>query len=264
MIDSHIHLDFYEQEDIELMMRELPQCGIDQVVAVSADLASCRNVQRLYLDYPEQIVPAYGQHPERSIPPDQELDELFAFIRRHQEEMAAIGEVGLPYYKRTEAWQKGEQFALESYIELLETFVKLAKELDKPIVLHAVYEDADIVCDLLEKYSVSRAHFHWFKGSEKTLQRMMENGYFVSFTPDIVYEEEIRALAKMVPIERAMAETDGPWPFKDLFQGQKTHPRMIGFVIRELAALKSLPLAETNAIILANTERFYGISNTSE
>lgn len=259
MIDSHIHLDFYEQADIDCMMRELPHCGVDRVVAVSVDLASCLNVQRLYHRYPEQIVPAYGQHPERTLPPEQELDELFDFIRHHQEQMAAVGEVGLPYYSRKEAEQKGERFALEPYIELLEAFVQLAKELDKPIVLHAVYEDADFACDLLEKHSVSRAHFHWFKGSAKTVKRLMDNGYFISFTPDIIYKEEIRALAKMVPIEQTMVETDGPWPFEGPFRGQKTHPQMIRSVIQELASLKSLSFAETDTIVLANTEKFYAI-----
>ena len=139
MIDSHIHLDFYEQADIDCMMRELPHCGVDRVVAVSVDLASCLNVQRLYHRYPEQIVPAYGQHPERTLPPEQELDELFDFIRHHQEQMAAVGEVGLPYYSRKEAEQKGERFALEPYIELLEAFIKLASGLGKRSVLPAVY-----------------------------------------------------------------------------------------------------------------------------
>lgn len=259
MIDSHIHPDFYEQADIDCMMRELPHCGVDRVVAVSVDLASCRNVQRLYHRYPEQIVPAYGQHPERSLPLEKELDELFDFIRQHQKEMAAVGEVGLPYYSRKKAEHKGERFALEPYMELLEAFVQLAKELDKPIVLHAVYEDANLAFDLLEKYSISRAHFHWFKGNAKTAQRLMENGYFVSFTPDIVYAEEIRTLAKTVIIEQTMVETDGPWPFEGPFQGQKTHPRMIHSVIQELASLKSLSFAETDAILLANTEKFYGI-----
>jgi len=259
LIDSHIHLDLYEPADIGRMMRELPSFGVERVVAVSVDLASCRHVQRLSRGYPGQVVPAYGQHPERSIPSEPELDELFAFIRLHREEMAAIGEVGLPWYNRREAERKGERFALEPYVELLESFVRLAKELNKPIVLHAVYEDADIACDLLEKHSVRRAHFHWFKGSEQTMRRMMDNGYFVSFTPDLVYEAEIRALANLVPMERLMVETDGPWPFEGPFRGQKTHPRMIRYVIQELAALKSLPYAEAEAIVLFNTKKFYGI-----
>lgn len=260
MIDSHIHLDLYKRADIDVMMKDLPQSGVERVVAVSVDLASCRNVQRLYHAYPRQVIPAYGLHPERSLPAEQELDELFSFIRRHQEEMVAIGEVGLPYYFRKEAEINGERFVLEPYIELLEAFVKLSNELNKPIVLHAVYEDADIACELLEKYSVSQAHFHWFKGSKQTVLRMMENGYFVSFTPDLVYETEIQALAKMVPIERMMVETDGPWPFKGPFHGQMTHPRMVHSVIQELASLKSLSFTETSSRILANTKEFYGLA----
>lgn len=259
MIDSHIHLDLYEQADMDRMMLDLPRWGIERMVAVSVDLVSCRNVQQMYKTYPEQIVPAYGHHPERKIPPDSELEGLFAFIRRHRDEMSAVGEVGLPYYMRREAELKGEPFSLEEYVELLEEFIKLAKDLDKPIVLHAVYEDADMACQLLEKYSVHRAHFHWFKGDEKTVQRMIQNGYFVSFTPDLVYNEKTRRVAQIVPIERIMVETDGPWPFEGPFAGQKTHPRMIRSVIHELAILKSLSPEEADALILTNTKTFYGI-----
>src|SRR5690606_40734669 len=64
---------------------------------------------------------------------------------------------------------------------------------------------------LLEKYSVKKAHFHWFKGDNKTLQHMAENGYFISFTPDLMYEEEIQTIARNYPLEQVMVETDGPW-----------------------------------------------------
>jgi len=259
LMDAHIHLDLYNPTEIDHLMQELPQHGISHVVAVSVDRESCRRVQELHRRYPGQVVPAYGQHPERSLPPERELHELFAFIREHREEMAAIGEVGLPYYTRKEAERKGGRFDLQPYLELLEEFVRLARELDKPIVLHAVHEDADLACDLLEKHSVSRAHFHWFKGGDRTVRRIVENGYHVSFTPDIVYEAEIRELAKKVPIGRAMAETDGPWPFEGPFLGQRTHPRMVRRVLEELSSLKKLTFEETDRIVLANTKMFYGI-----
>ena len=95
-----------------------------------------------------------------------------------------------------------------------------------------MYEDADIACELLEKHQFTRAHFHWFKGSRQTIRRMADNGYYVSFTPDILYETEIRELARQYPAEQVMAETDGPWPFEGPFHGQMTHPAMTREVIQ--------------------------------
>jgi len=260
MIDSHIHLDSYKPEDQEQIISDLPKYGIDHVIAVSLHLASCEANRSLYLAHPERVLPAYGFHPERALPSEQEITNLVKWIEQHQEEMIAVGEVGLPYYMRLDAEEKGLPFDLGPYIRLLETFVELAARLDKPIVLHAVYEDADIACDLLEKYNVNRAHFHWFKGSKQTVERMMRNGYYISFTPDIAYEEEIRELAKQVRVDRMMVETDGPWPFEGPFQGQMTHPRMIHSVAEHLAAIKGLSLEETVQHLCDNTKRLYGLA----
>lgn len=75
-------------------------------------------------------------------------------------------------------------------IDILDLFIQKAVELDKPVALHAIYDDAPVVCDLLEKHSAAKAHFHWFKGDRKTAERMVGNGYFVSVTPDVLYREK--------------------------------------------------------------------------
>lgn len=259
MIDSHIHLDSYDEPDARAILAELEEAGVDKLIAVSLHLASCRKVQKLYSAHPDKVLPAYGFHPERPLPSEQELDEQLGWIHEHQQEMIAVGEVGLPYYMRQEALKQGQPFALKPYIELLDQFTALAAQLDKPIILHAVYEDADIACDLLEKHNVSRAHFHWFKGAPKTVERMMRNGYYVSFTPDIVYEDEIRMLAMQVPLDRMMVETDGPWPFEGPFQGQMTHPRMIHAVVQELAAIKGMDIEAMAELIRRNTDTLYDL-----
>jgi len=260
MIDSHIHLDLYEQDARQRILSEMQDSRVEKVIAVSLHLTSCKQNRSLFLAYPDQVLPVYGFYPERLLPSDADLAELFAWIERHELEMVAVGEVGLPYYMRQEAEAKGESFDLQPYIELLEQFVALAAKLQKPIVLHAVYEDAVIACDLLEKYNVNRAHFHWFKGSEKTVERMMRNGYYVSFTPDIVYEKEIQTLAKQVLPNQMMVETDGPWPFEGPFAGQMTHPNMIYTVAEHLAAIKRLTVQETIELVRQNTNVLYGLS----
>lgn len=260
-IDAHIHVELYEESEQERLLEEAFREEVEAVVAVSMHLASSRRTAALAARYPGRVHPAYGFHPEQEPPSDNEREELLAWIReRHAAgEAFAIGEVGLPYYTRTEREAKGEAFDETRHLELLEAFVKLAAELDLPIVLHAVYEDADKACDLLRQYGVRRAHFHWFKGSDETVRRMIEAGYFISVTPDIVYEDEIVSLATGYPLELLMAETDGPWPFEGPYAGKPTKPQMVKDVAGRLAEIKGLPLAETEAILLRNAKLFYGI-----
>ena len=256
-IDAHIHLDAYEEGARQSFMERLSADGIDGVVAVSTTLASCKATRELAQRFPGRVYPAYGYHPERPLPSDQELRELLEWMDLHKSGMTAVGEVGLPYYTRTEAEARGDRFDISPYVDLLEQFVRLAAEWDKPIVLHAVYEDADIACGLLEKYNVRRAHFHWFKGSAATVERMSRNGYFVSFTPDILYEQEIEQLARVYPLEQIMAETDGPWPFEGPFRGQMTEPRMVAAVAGKLAEIKNLGAETVAETFLHNTRAFY-------
>lgn len=226
LIDTHIHLDTYPIEQQLSILESLPECSVESVISVSIHLESCRNNLELAHRFMGRVKPAFGYHPEQPIPSLAEIDSLFSFMGSHLDEMIAVGEVGLPYYSRLEALSSGKAWDNRPYEDLLEQFIIFAQKHDKPIILHAVFEDADITCDLLEKHDVTSAHFHWFKGSPETTRRMAEAGYYISFTPDLLYEQEIRDLAQQYPAGQVMTETDGPWPFEGPFHDQVTHPRM--------------------------------------
>jgi TatD DNase family protein len=259
--DAHIHLDLYPEEERDAVLREAFAQGIAAVVAVSMHLASCITNRRIAQSYRGQVYPAYGFHPEQPILAAEEADRLIQWIRArdNEGERPAIGEVGLPYYTRTEAEQRGVSFDESPYLALLNRFAALASELDRPIVLHAVYEDADKALDIVERHRVRRAHFHWFKGSQQTQSRMIEIGCYISITPDVLYEEDIRTLVRRYPIELMMAETDGPWPFEGPFAGLPTKPGMVRDVLREIAVLKGVSEEEAQARLLHNTVEFYGV-----
>jgi TatD DNase family protein len=254
IIDAHIHLDHYKNEEIERIMEG--STDIEALISVSFHLESCKRNLQLSQTY-QKVKPAFGYHPEQPVPTVNQQEELFHWMEKNRLKMIAIGEVGLPYYLRQE--QKISTSEYQQYLELLENFIRLSKNWELPIVLHAVYDDAPIVCDLLEKYSVKNAHFHWFKGDAKTIERMIENGYHISITPDVLYEQEIQQLVQMYPIEQLMVETDGPWPFEGPFEGKMTHPNMMMESIRMIGRLKHLSPTLAAERILQNTKKFYQI-----
>ena len=330
LADTHIHLEQYEPEQASRMLREFQEEGGEFIVAVSMNLESARRTERLAMQAPGLVRPAYGFHPEQPLPTPEEEEALFAWMEaraaaagreaaeaqrgagagaaapsaalsrakptaadreagesqvsaaaaapaalsRAEEaaasslgsspapapRMAAVGEVGLPYYSRLEAAERGETLDEAGYVRLLERFVIFAARHDLPIVLHAVYEDADTACDLLERHGIRRAHFHWFKGSPATVERMITNGYFVSFTPDLLYEEEIRELACRYPDTLVMSETDGPWPFEGPFAGRGTHPSMTADICHEWAQLRGIEESAARTLLLDNARRFYAPS----
>lgn len=253
IIDCHLHLDKYVDDEIHWMMQTLEE--VDTIISVSYDLNSCKKNSYLSSIYPN-VKTAYGFHPEQAISSDKEMADLFQWVQSHSQEMIAVGEVGLPYYLRTSSsWNS----PLEPYIELLEEWVKLASKKNLPISLHAVYDDVPTVCSILEKHNIEKAHFHWFKGADTDIDRIIRNGHFISVTPDILYEEEIQLIAKRFPLSQMMVETDGPWPFEGMFSGKMTHPNMIHQTVRQLSLLKVTPIEKTYETLYVNTKNFFGL-----
>ncbi|MFA9558268.1 TatD family hydrolase [Evansella sp. AB-rgal1] len=259
-IDAHIHLDKYTTRDREIILSDREKDHGDQLISVSNNLASSKQNLSFSKKYKGVVHAAFGYHPEQALPSDLELEFLLTFMEKHQGEMVALGEVGLPYYLR----QENPTIQLEGYIELLEGFIIKAKDFQKPIVLHAVYEDASMVCELLEKHSIEKAHFHWFKGDVKTVERMLKNGYYISVTPDVVYKEKIQRLVDLYPLSNMMVETDGPWPFEGPFKNKMTHPNMIHQSISKIAEIKKIDALDVYQQLYENTQRFYSLEKDRE
>lgn len=255
LFDAHIHLDQYSDIKIEEIIDGFhPLTGL---ISVSTNLESSKRNLMLAQKY-KKVHAAFGYHPEQPPPTAEVLEQLITWMTQNKESMVAIGEVGLPYYLRKES---PSNFSLQPYIDTLDKFIQLAKEWEKPIVLHAVNEDAPTVCDLLEKHSVTKAHFHWFKGDNQTLKRMKHNGYSISVTPDVCYEKEIQDIVHEYPLELLMVETDGPWPFEGPFQKEMTHPRMIEESIQVISDIKKMPIELVYDQLLKNTLSFYSIQS---
>ncbi|SFG24867.1 TatD DNase family protein [Halobacillus alkaliphilus] len=249
IIDSHIHFDLYNKKN---RLKILEDTDLSSMITVSSDLKS--GIMNLNLAQDDQrIKPALGYHPEQPLPSEEEIQKITVLARRYKHRIAAIGEVGLPYYLRKE----DPSIDLGPYVTLLEYFIKLAAELDKPIVLHAIYEDADLVCGLLQKHGIRNAHFHWFKGSSTTIQSLIKNHYYISVTPDCVYKSKSMNLIEAYPLNRIMVETDGPWPFEGPFKGKLTHPGMIHDSISKISEIKRLPIQTVYSTIYQNTTRFF-------
>ncbi|WP_173917175.1 TatD family hydrolase [Halobacillus sp. Marseille-Q1614] len=252
VIDAHIHLDMYEENSRNKILSSLFKNKIAALITVSSDYRSALRNLQLQKNH-RKIKTAIGYHPEQPLPSKKELDQILKLARENKEGITAIGEVGLPYYLR----KKDEHVELDDYIKVLAAFIQTAKHLNKPIVLHAIYEDADIVLDLLKNYSIEKAHFHWFKGSDNTLEQIKRTGFYISITPDCLYEKEIQHIISTFPIELMMVETDGPWPFKGKFKDELTHPRMIHDSVKMISEIKSIKLDKVYDILLENTKKFY-------
>ncbi|QOR68691.1 TatD family hydrolase [Cytobacillus suaedae] len=249
MIDSHIHLDKYENVDQKIECWQAN--GVTGVVAVSTDLKSSYQILDLKKRYPTFIFAAIGFHPEQPLPSEKDYLEWKRLVSSERQLLSAIGEVGLPYYTKI--------ISIKPYIEFLEEAMKLGRNEDLPLSLHAVHNQAECVYHMLIQNSVTKAHFHWLKANPSTLHSIIKSGYYVSVTPEVCYRERDQLLVKDVPLHQLLLETDGPWPFNGPFEKKETSPLFIRKMANFIASIKSVTEEDVISQTTNNTKCLYSI-----
>ena len=250
LFDTHIHFD---QLSTELQQNTLADPNITGVHAVAINLKSSQTLLALQQQCPHKIHIASGFHPEQALPTASEQNELFYWLAKYQQNLTAIGEVGLPHYLKRE----NPNLDYAPYFSLLERFVAFAKQSNLPLNLHIVHNDVLPTLALLKKYQIIKAHFHWFKTDEASLAQFLQTPYVASLTPDILWNPKTQQVAKILPLERLLVETDSPWQHEGL--EDKAISTQLGAVVEKLAELKRLTVEKVKTQVLENSLRFYGL-----
>ncbi len=255
MIDSHIHLDADQYADRKGLIKRARAAGVTAAVVPGVSPESNRRVLELSADYPGFVKPALGLHPELPEITESDIAGTLAMLEARRDSIYAVGEVGLPWYGEA-ASRPGAQ---EKARAVLARFARAAADLDLALILHCPHRTAPRALALIRSAGVRRAVFHWHKSDEATTREIIEAGYFVSLTPEVVYRERDQALARIVPLGNVLVETDGPWPYGGPFAGQATEPAMLARVVAALAVIKGeseRTIAEATA---ENTRLLFGI-----
>lgn len=248
MFDSHIHLDQLEVNQIEQIVSEPLLQG---VLAVSTDLASAEKLLVLKQRFPKIRIAA-GFHPEQQLINEKQQQALFDWIVKNRQHVTAIGEVGLPHYLK----RKNPMLDYQPYIELLTQFVVLSQQLNLPLNLHIVHDDVPIMLELLEKYQIQKAHFHWFKTDDDSLARFQATPYLVSVTPDILWNPHTQKVAQQLPLDRLLIETDSPWQHKGLEEA--TISKQLQAILTQLSILRKASERVIAEQIIQNHQNLYG------
>jgi TatD DNase family protein len=254
LIDSHIHLVSPRYTDMAGLVRRARAAGIAGVVAVAVDEVSSQQLLTLIHTYPGFVHGGCGVHPERQIGDDEE-QRVVALIRRECAHLVAIAEVGLPWYTIRERPDRERLIAAAE--PRLRRFLKLARELDLAVVLHAPHDTAAPALALLEAEGVERAVFHWHKAPPEVTQAIVQRDYYISVTPETCYRARDRELVAAVPLANLLLETDGPWPYGGEFEGRLTEPTFLGRIVEEIATIKSIPVEAVAAHVTQNTTKLF-------
>ena len=248
MIDSHAHLDMIERPTTEVVA-DAEKAGVHRVLTIGIDGSSCRVALQLAEDFP-QVRVAIGRHPNAATGfDDADRAELAALAAHH--DCAAIGETGLDYY-REGAPKPDQARAFTAQLEL-------ARELDKPVVIHTRAAEDDTL-DLLATHADGlRVILHCFSMPDR-LDECLARGYWISFAGNVTFPKapELREAAARVPADRLLVETDSPFLAPQPVRGKPNEPRHVVATARVVAEARGVDFATVEADVERNAAALFG------
>jgi TatD DNase family protein len=255
-VDSHCHLSFPELHDrVADIRREMAAARVSRALCICTTLEEFERVHALAVAH-DNFWCSVGVHPDNEGVQEPTLDDLLARAARPR--VVAIGETGLDYYRlgtRTVAdmaWQR-ERFAVH---------IAAARATGQPLVVHTRSASADTL-DILrrEGQGAVRGVFHCFTETMEVARAALDLGFHISFSGIITFRnaEELRAVARYVPIERCLIETDSPYLAPMPHRGKTNTPVLVPFVAAKLAEVKGLALEEVASRTTRNFETLFGV-----
>lgn len=247
LIDTHVHISDLENP-LEAIERA-KAAGVEAILAVGADLETCRATMGLAGSFSGYIYPALGIHPTEIVV--QEIPETIRFIEENIGRCTAIGEIGLDYWSR-EARKNKEVRDLQR--DLYTQQLRIASEMDKPVSIHARGSWRDAL-DIAETHGPGKGVFHWYSGPLDILKELLDSGYYISATIAAEYSKIHRAALTYAPLERILIETDSPV----VYRGSPSEPADLVRTLKALSELKGLPLEDVARATTRNAQELFKI-----
>jgi len=248
VIDSHAHLDLIERPPTEVVA-DAEAAGVHRVLTIGIDGNSCRAALQLAEDFP-QVKVAVGRHPNAATGFDDADRAELAALAAH-DDCVAIGETGLDYY-RDGAPRPDQARAFAAQLEL-------ARELDKPVVIHTRAAEDDTLDLLAEHAGGVRVVLHCFSMPDR-LDACLERGYWISFAGNVTYPKapELREAAARVPPDRLLVETDSPFLAPQPVRGKPNEPRHVVATARVVAETRGVAYEALEHEVERNAAALFG------
>lgn len=261
-VDSHCHLTFPElSSQLPAVLQAMQAASVDRALCICTTLEEFEAVR----DLTERHVNLWGTigvHPDNEGVREPTVEALMAGAQHPR--VVAIGETGLDYYRlgsRTVddmVWQR-ERFRVH---------IRAARQMDLPLVIHTRSASADTLDILKQEGGFSRADsglpqargvFHCFTESAEVARAALDLGFYISFSGILTFRNaaELRDVARMVPLDRCLIETDSPYLAPVPYRGKINLPAYVPFVARQLAEIQGVSVEEVAAATSRNFEQLF-------
>ncbi len=271
LFDSHCHLDRVELDafdnDFDRFMQAAHEESVTRMLCVAISPSSWGAMTDLVAPYladtPDRradrpsVYLSYGLHPTDEVGEVIPAEELVSAIRedRHAEAIVAVGETGLDYFH----CEEGERWQHDRFVNHIEA----AKALGKPVIIHTRGAPGDTM-DVLEREHAEECGgvMHCFAEDWDTARRALDLGFYISFSGIVTFKSaaSLREVARKVPADRLLVETDSPYLSPVPYRGKPNNPIRVRHVAEMLAEVRGGSLEEMAELTWRNTENWLGIA----
>ena len=255
-VDSHCHLSFPELHDrIDAIRADMAAAQVERALCICTTLEEFPRVHALALAH-DNLWCTVGVHPDNEGVLEPSIDDLLT--RAAQPRVVAIGETGLDYYRlngrsiEQMAWQR-ERFRVH---------IRAARLTGLPLVVHTRSASVDTLALLQEEGGAQvQGVFHCFTETMDVARAALALGFHISFSGILTFRnaDELREVAREVPLERCLIETDSPFLAPMPYRGKTNSPAYVPRVAAKLAEIKGLSLEAVAKATSVNFERLFGI-----
>jgi len=250
LVDSHCHLNFPELAGrIDEALALMRDNRVTHALCVSVTLQEFPQVRALAERFP-QIYASVGVHPDYPDVPVVTEEELVSLADHPK--IVAIGETGLDYFriKDDSEWQR----------DRFRTHIRAAHRSRKPLIIHTREAAADTLRIMREERAGEVGGvMHCFTESWEVAQGAMDLGFYISFSGIVTFKNAVglKDVARRVPLERMLIETDAPYLAPVPFRGKTNEPGLVKYVAEEIARLRDIPLDEVATATSSNFFRLF-------
>lgn len=260
LIDSHCHVDSAEfDRDREEVLQRAREAGVRFMLCVGTGEPASGNFERAVrlAEIHENIFAAVGVHPHDAKTYDDEAEKQLINLARTSKKVVAWGEIGLDFYY--------DHSPREIQIEVFRRQIRVARDLNLPVIIHSRDADRETVEILIQE--CSRTDFpggvmHCFGGTAQAAIELMKIGFYISFAGNVTFKkaENLREAARVVPIDKLLVETDCPYLAPVPMRGKRNEPAFVAETARFLAEFKNVDLEELARATAENFFRLFRIN----
>jgi TatD DNase family protein len=263
-IDSHCHLNFPELTyNLPAIREAMAAARVDRALVISTRLESFPAVHALATGH-ENFWCTVGVHPDEEDTQEPTLDDLLT--RAALPKVLGIGETGLDYYRLGErtvadmAWQR-DRFRVH---------IQAAQQTQLPLVIHTRSASEDTLAILKEQGEDGSPKsaggvFHCFTETAEVARAALDLGFFISFSGILTFKsaQDLRDVARFVPMDRMLIETDSPYLAPTPYRGKVNNPSYVPWVAKQIAEVKQLSVEDVALATTTNTERLFRMPKAS-